>query len=147
MEIYVSSKRWINPDQDEFRWVYPWRHPWLRNDVFGSDPTRRPHNSPSICIWVPLSLRLFLWADLCCVELSPWDMCIDQFNTRQPTWETSLWSGISSLAQREQRTCLSYLHSLQWMQLQSLQIVFFVVIRALGCWGGFCADWYDYGYW
>lgn len=58
-----------------------------------------------------------------CGVLSPWDTCIDQFNTRPPTWETSLWSNIFSLAQlrtdkyqREQRTCLSYPLRLQWTQ-------------------------------
>lgn len=101
-----------------------------------SHPTPRPYASG--CHFF---LRLFLRADLWCEELSPWDTCIDQFNTRPPTWETSLWSDISSPIlprtdkyQGEQRTCLSYPLWLQWTQHAPVPPnCFFVVIRALGC--------------
>lgn len=73
--------------------------------------------------------------------LSPWDTCIDLFNTRPPTFETSLESDISSPAlprtdkyQWEQRTCLSYPLWLGWMQhAPASPNWFFVVICALGC--------------
>lgn len=84
---------------------------------------------------------VLLWADLWCVVLSPWDTCIDQFNTRPPTFETSPGRDISSPArprtdkyQWEQRTCLSYPLWLRWTQHATASPnCFFVVIHALGC--------------
>lgn len=121
MGTYVSSKKWINTEQAELRRVYP--NPRLASAVI-------PPNTPaitSICIRMPLSVRLLLWADLWCVLLSPWDTCIDEFNTRPPTWGTSLRRDVSSPAQPwtdkyqgEQRTCLSYPLHLQWRQNASV---------------------------
>lgn len=61
------------------------------------------------------------------VLLSPRDACIDQFNTRPPTRETSLWRDVSSAAwpwtdkyQGEQRGCLSYPLHLQWRRKASV---------------------------
>lgn len=95
------------------------------------------------------------------VLLSPRDACIDQFNTRPPTRETSLWRDVSSAAwpwtdkyQGEQRGCLSYPLHLQWRRKASVTpspcfsfSLFHSAIHNVGCKRRSCVDGYDYGHW
>lgn len=153
MGTYVSSKKWINTEQAELRRVYPWQNPRLALAVI-------PPNTPaitSICIRMPLSVRLLLWADLWCVLLSPWDTCIDQFNTRRRPGEPlfgEMSPRLCSLGQitiRENKEPAFHIRSISsgGRMLQSLQTVvflFFLVIHALGGKRRLCVDWHDYGY-